>query len=209
MSVLVLDDEQGYADLATFVGRARAVDSDGAIHLKAYGTTLTAQVGVLPGRGLLGDGTVTGMRMTALAEPSELDAVVTLASLSDRFARQPVGRELAVPPVTVNAVWASLAPRRGGWEPVGEVVQAELEAVARAGIEEVARGAAPTAGGPAVAALRESVWGRLTVTTPPVPAGAAFAAYVLGFLGGEATARVFAHGRWIRVATQRGHVLVR
>ncbi|MDQ6715616.1 MAG: hypothetical protein M3Z83_05865 [Actinomycetota bacterium] len=209
MSVLVLDDEQGYADLATFVGRARTVDAEGAMHLTAFGTTLTAHVGVLPGRGLLGEGTVTGMRVMALGEPSDVDVVVSLASLADRFARQPVGRELAVPPVTVTAVWASLAPRRSGWEPVGELPHAALELAARTGIAEVAQGSAPSSGGAAVAMLRQSVWGRLTETAPPVPAGAAFAAYVLGFLEPDGMARVLTHGRWVRVATRRGHVLVR
>jgi len=210
VSTLVFDDEQGYADFVTFVGRARAVEPDGAMHLQAVGTTLAAHVGVLPGRGLLGEGTVTGMRAMALGEASTVDAVVSLASLADRFARQPEGAvEVPVPPTTVTAVWASLAPRREGWEPVGEVSERELERAARAGIEEVARGTVATAGAPAVAQLRQSVWGRLTATMPPVPAGAAFAAYVLGFLDPARDARVFARGRWVRVATRRGQVLVR
>ena len=60
----------------------------------------------------------------------------------------------------------------------------------------------------AVTALRQRVWGRPTTTTPPVPAGSAFAAYALGFLTGGPV-RVFAHGRWTGVATDAGHVLVR
>lgn len=206
---LVFDDERGYADFVTFVARARTVDPDGAMHLQAFDVTLAAHVGVLPGRGLLGQGTVTGLRAMALAEPSALDVVVSLASLADRIARQPRGVELLVPPTSVSAVWAALAPQRGGWEPVGEVPSTDLEAVARAGIEEVARASAAPAGGPAVTLLRQSVWGRLTETTPPVPAGAAFAASVLGFLEAGRNARVYVQGRWVRVATDRGHVLVR
>jgi hypothetical protein len=210
VSTLVFEDEQGYADLVTFVGRARAVEPDGAMHLQAVGTVLAAHVGVLPGRGLLGEGTVTGMRAMALGRPSTLDTVVSLASLADRFAHQPRGAaELPVPPTTVSAVWTSLAPQRAGWERVGELSPGDLERVARAGIEEVARGTGSTAGGPAVAQLRQSVWSRLTETVPPVPAGAAFAAYVLGFLDLDRDAQVFARGRWVRVATQRGQVLVR
>ncbi len=210
MSTLVFDDEQAYADLVTFVGRARAVDPDGAMRLQVVGTVLAAHVGVLPGRGVLGEGTVTGMRAMALAQPSTLDAIVSLASLADRFARQPEGAvELPVPPTRASAVWASLAPERGGWESVGTVPERELERAAGAGIEEVARGTVPTAGSAAVARLRQSVWGRLTPTDPPVPAGAAFAAYVLGFLDPDRDAQVFAHGRWVRVATRRGQVLVR
>ena len=69
-----------------------------------------------------------------------------------------------------------------GWERVGAISADEVYAVARQGIEEVASGAPADAGGAAVAALRKQVWGRLTTTTPPVPAGGAFAAYVLGFV---------------------------
>ena len=209
MTSLVFGDEQGYADFVTFVARAATVDPDGAMYLQAFDLTLAAQVGVLPGRGLLGEGTVTGLRAMALAEPLALDVVVSLASLTDRIARQPRGVALPVPPTTVSAVWAALAPQRGGWEPVGEVPTADLEAVARAGIEAVARASAAPAGGPAVTLLRQSVWGRLTETTPPVPAGAAFAASVLGFLQSGGNARVYGQGRWVRVATDRGHVLVR
>lgn len=43
-----------------------------------------------------------------------------------------------------------------------------------------------------------------------VPAGAAFAAYVLGFLPDErATVRVWRNGRWVRLQTQVGHVVAR
>ncbi|MEO5983379.1 MAG: hypothetical protein ABIQ13_13795, partial [Pedococcus sp.] len=82
-------------------------------------------------------------------------------------------------------------------------------AVAREGIAEVASGAPSDAGGQAVAALRRQVWGRLTATTPPVPAGGAFAAYALGFVAPGSEATVWTHGRWTRLSTQAGHVLVR
>ncbi len=216
MTSLVFDDERGYADFATFVGRARAVDPEGAMRLRAVGVTLAIHVQVLPGRGLLAEGGVTGMRAMALGEATDLDAVVPLAALADRLARHPEGLELPVPPMTVTAPWASITPPRDGWEPVGEVDEDELEVAARAGIEEVALGATSAEsqtvaalGAPAVAALRLAVWGRLTPTTPPVPAGAAFAAYVLGFLAPRGHSRVLARGRWVRVAASHGHVLVR
>lgn len=222
MTGLVFDDERGYADFVTFVGRARAVDPEGAMRLQAVGVTLAVHVQVLPGRGLFAEGGVTGMRAMALGEPADLDVLVPLAALADRVARHPEGVELPVPPMTVVAPWASITPPRVGWEPVGEVGDDELETAARAGIEEVALGAtSPTsatgatsaagavAGAPAVAALRQAVWGRLTPTSPPVPAGAAFAAYVLGFLAPQGRSRVLAQGRWVRLAASHGHVLVR
>ncbi|HET7303126.1 MAG TPA: hypothetical protein VFJ12_01105 [Segeticoccus sp.] len=210
-AVLHFPDARVREDLSTFLGRARALDEDGAVRLHAAGATLAAYVGVLPGRGLLGEGAVIGMRAMPLAGPVDLDAVVSLRSVADRLARrgEDEHRRLAVPPVTVRAGWAALAPPRSDWEPVGTLAVAELEQVARNGIAEVARGTPEGgAGGHAVTALRQAVWGRSTGTVPPVPAGAAFAAYSLGFLRGTEV-RVLAHGRWTRVSTAAGHVLVR
>jgi len=84
---------------------------------------------------------------------------------------------------------------------------ADLKAVAKQGIAEIARDAPEGSGAHVVAALRQRVWARDSRTTPPIPSGAAFAAYTLGFLTQE-SARVFAHGRWIRLSTATGHVLV-
>lgn len=159
----------------------------------------------------MAEGVVIGLRAMPLAEPAEVDATVSLAALSDRLARAG-GSTLAVPPVTVRVAWAAMAPPRGGWERVGAVAADDVQVVARQGIEEVANGAPADAGAAAVAALRRQVWGRLTTTTPPVPAGGAFAAHVLGFVGGPggtAEVTVWAHGRWTRLSTPAGHVLIR
>lgn len=211
---LTFPDVQGLDDLRTYVARAKAADEDGAIRLQAQGETLAAYVGVLPGSGLMAEGVVIGLRAMPLATPAHLDLTVSLAALTDRLARE-TGTTLPIPPMTVNVAWAAMAPPRGGWERVGAVTADEVYAVARQGIEEVASGAPADAGGAAVAALRKHVWGRLTTTTPPVPAGGAFAAYVLGFVvqgqgaapGSEVT--VWAHGRWTRLSTPAGHVLIR
>lgn len=216
MSTLVFDDARGYADFATFVARARSLDAEGAMRLQAVGVTLAVHVQVFPGRGLLAEGGVTGMRAMALGEAAELDVVVPLGALADRLARGPQGVTLPVPPMTVSAPWASVTAPRGGWEPVGDVDEDALEEAARAGIEEVAEGStsatgpgAPVGGAPAVGALRQAVWGRPTPTSPPVPAGAAFAAYALGFLAPQGRSRVLMRGRWVRLAATHGHVLVR
>ena len=207
---LTFPDPQGLDDLRTYVARAKAADEDGAIRLQATGPTLAAYVGVLPGSGLMAEGVVIGLRAMPLAEPADLDVTVPLAAVTDRLAREG-GTTLSVPPVTVRVAWAAMAPPRGGWERVGAVAADEMYAVARQGIEEVASGAPADAGGSAVAALRRQVWGRLTTTTPPVPAGGAFAAYVLGFVrsAGDAPVTVWAHGRWTRLSTPGGHVLIR
>ena len=208
---LVLDDAQGYADLRTFVTRARQLDEDGAVRLQAEGTVLAAYVGVLPGRGLMGDGAVVGLRTMRLGRPATVDATVSLAAVSDRLAHDTTAG-LELPPVTVQTAWAAMTPPRAGWEPVGSVDAAAMVEAARAGIAEVAQGAPDGSGGHAVTDLRQRVWGRLTDTMPPVPAGAAFAAYVLGFVDpADPTLRcdVVAHGRWTRLSSPRGHVLVR
>jgi hypothetical protein len=205
---LFLEDEQGYADLRTFVTRARGLDEDGAMRMQADGTVLAAYVGVLPGRGLMGDGAVVGLRTMRLAEPATVDVTVPLGAVADRLARETRGG-LELPAVVIQTAWAAMTPPRGGWEPVGSLDASALIAAARAGIAEVALGAPTGSGGQAVTDLRHRVWGRLTETVPPVPAGAAFAAYTLGFLDPTVVCDVVAHGRWTRLSSARGHVLVR
>jgi hypothetical protein len=213
VSELRFADAESLADLGTFVARARSLDADGAMRLQAHGLALAAYVGVLPGRGLMADGAVIGLRVMPLAEPAELDTTVTLAGITDRLARTAGSggdsSALNVPPTTVSAGWAAVAPPRSGWERVGELSTETLKVVATQGIAEIAEGAPAEAGGHAVTALRERVWGRATHTVPLIPAGAAFAAYALGFAAVGGTASVFAHGRWTRVSTERGHVLLR
>ncbi len=205
---LQLADAQDLQDLRTYVSRARAADEEGAVRLQARGLTLAAYVGVLPGAGLMGEGAVLGLRAMPLAEPADLDVTVPLAAVSDRLARED-GAALSVPPMTVRVGWAAMAPPRSGWERVGTLTADEVYAAARAGIAEVAAGAPPDAGAQAVAALRRQVWGRPTTTTPPIPAGGAFAAYVLGFVAPGAEVSVLAQGRWTRLSTTAGHVLLR
>lgn len=201
-------DAPGLDDLRTLVVRAKAVDEDGAIRLQAGGRTLAAYVGVLPGVGLMAEGAVIGLRVMPLGQPGELDVTVPLAALTDRLARV-VGTTLLLPPMTVSAAWSAVAPPRGGWERVGAVPASELNTVARQGISLIAEGAPSSAGGHAVTALRRQVWGQPTETVPPVPAGGAFAAYVLGFSRPGTEVTVWTHGRWTRLSTDAGHVLVR
>jgi hypothetical protein len=207
MADLLMADPETLADLATYVTRARSLDADGAIRLQAQGMSLAAYVDVLPGRGPAMTGAVIGLRVMALAEPADLDTTVSLASVSDRLAR---GRAsaLSIPPTTVRVGWAAIGPPKSGWEVVGDLTVEELRTVATQGITEITQGAPEGSGAQVVAALRQRVWGRDSPTAPPVPSGAAFAAYALGFLT-QQSARVFAHGRWTRLSTATGHVLVR
>ena len=200
-------DSETLQDFGTYVARARSLDADGAIRLQAHGTALAAYVGVLPGRGPVMAGSVIGLRVMALDEPADVDAIVTLASVADRLARGRIST-FSIPPTTVRAGWAAMAPPRSGWEVVGDLTVDDLRTVATRGIAEIAEGTPTGSGAQVVVALRQRVWERDSRTTPPVPSGAAFAAYTLGFMT-QQRARVFAHGRWTRLSTATGHVLVR
>ncbi|MFC6705960.1 hypothetical protein [Flexivirga alba] len=209
--ILQLADADTRADLETYVGRARQLDSDGAVRLQAVGSVLAVWIGVLSGHGLTGEGTTLGLRALPLAQPAQLDVVVPLAGLSDRFARAGNDTELPVPPTEVRAGWASVSPPQGGWTPVGEVPAQTLKDAAAEGIAEITAGAPEGSGAHAVDALRRRVWSRSIATTGGIdglPAAVAFASYTLGFLVGE-TAQVYAAGRWHRLTTPVGHVLVR
>src|SRR5437764_10583894 len=101
--ILTLPDADALADLATFVGRARRVDPDGACRLVASGTVVAAYVSPVHGGG---GPTVLGLRVLALAAPADLDATVPLAALLDRFPRvRPDAGSVAlpVPPVPADA----------------------------------------------------------------------------------------------------------
>jgi hypothetical protein len=206
---LVFADSQTLADLATLVGRAKTADPDGAIRFQAQGRTLAAYVGVLPGSGLLGEGAVIGLRAMPLAVAADVDVTVSLAAVTDRLAWPGAEVRLTLPPVSVHVSWAAVAPPRSGWERVGAVGADLLSDAAREGIAQVAIGAPAPSGGQAVASLRRQVWGRATATTPPVPAGGAFAAYVLGFAVPGTELTVWTHGRWTRLSSATGHVLIR
>lgn len=213
MAIELLDAEV-VADLGTYVRRAMRLDADGAIRLQATRTTLAAWVGVRKGRGLMGEGTVVGLRVMPLAPGSEeVDAVVELRAVADRLARMTseASTRLEVPPVTVRTSWAAVSPPRSGWAALGNIPVADLTAAAVAGIEEVANSTPPGAGAAAVESLQQQVWQRPITSGPHVdglPAGAALGVHALGFAVGE-TAQVFATARWHRVSTPVGHVLVR
>ena len=202
-------DPRGLADLGTFLSRAGRANPDGAVRLQVLGGLLVATVAVIEGSGLLGEGTVLGMRVVRVAGADELDTTVSFAAVNDRLARDGAGAVLSVPPMTVRVPWSGLTPPRDGWEPVGQLDGAIVDSIARDGISQVAEGAPEGAGGHAVDALRRRVWARMSETVPPIPAGLAFGAHVLGFTVPGQPAAVAAQGRWTRLSTSRGHVLVR
>ena len=224
MTTLRLADPQSFADRGRFAARARAVDDEGAMRLQASGVVLAAWVGVLPGSGILAEGTVLGLRTFALAEPAELDVLVPLGAVTDRTAREP-GSDLPVPPTRAVASWSAVTPPRGPWEPAGSLPGDLLAAVARDGLAEVSD--AVRERGAAAGFVRDRVWARdVREAAGPHPdlldadgavvggdaavrAGGAFAAWALGFLAPGEPVQVLRSNRWTRLTAPGGHVLIR
>ncbi|MCZ2404972.1 hypothetical protein IV498_17840 [Paenarthrobacter sp. Z7-10] len=219
MQSLRLADAQTAADLRTYVTRARKAD-DGAIRLQASGSILAAYVCVLRPRSTAERiPTVLGLRTMNLASPAEVDVTVPLAAVADRLARLDDSElELTLPPVTVHESWAGIGAPRGGWVRLCEIGTDTLIQVAKDGVREIAQMVPINAGSPVVGNARAAVWGR------PIPelgsdpsaaagvelcAGAAFAAFALGFVVPGSSGALFQSGRWLRLSTGAGHILVR
>ena len=81
MSTLRLRDDEGVADLTTYLIRAKHVDADGDVRLQAVGEVLAAWTCVLPGQGITRAGLVLGLRTFALEEPLTRDVTVPILSL--------------------------------------------------------------------------------------------------------------------------------
>jgi hypothetical protein len=150
------------------------------------------------------------MRAFALAEaPAEaVDATVQARALLDRIARLGiVGLALDVPDVTAMAAWAGVLPPVSGWTAAGAVDAASLASVAEQGIARVSAALPQDPGEAVVERVRASVWG--SEISPGLPAAAAFAAEVMGFLRDEDRVLVSRSVTWTRLTMTRGHVLVR
>lgn len=217
-----LADAHSLHDLQVFLGRAGRVD-DGSARVIARGEVLAVYVAILSPAGLLDQTpTVLGLRTFALAETSDFDAVVPVRSLLERLARlvslrgdgeaSDASAQVAVTlPMEVPTVtWAAISPPRGGWLPLDGTSASLLRRVAAAGIAEVAEAVPTGTGEQIVHRVRSEVWGRPIDDLEHVPAGAAFAAESLGFLGGDTDeVELFEVGPWSRLSTARGHVLVK
>lgn len=213
---ITLADSLSLGDLHTYLQRAGRVE-DGSVRLVAGSGILAVYTAILYPRGILDESpTVLGLRTFALDDDEEFDAVVPMRSLVERIvrARGEVGDDESRPvsmsrPPEVNTVtWAGISPPRGGWRPLGQTDAATLESAARAGIDEVAAAVPSGTGEQLVQRVRSEVWGRGIPGLEYIPAGAAFAAFSLGFLGDDIVS-IFETGPWTRLSSRRGHVLVR
>jgi hypothetical protein len=213
---LTLADSLSLGDLHTYLQRAGRVE-DGSVRLVASSGILAVYTAILYPRGILDESpTVLGLRTFALFQTDDFDAVVPMRSLVERIVRaqgelgddesRPV--TMSRPPEVNTVTWAGISPPRGGWRPLVETDAATLESAARAGIEEVAKAIPEGTGEQLVQRVRSEVWGRGVDGIEYVPAGAAFGAFSLGFLGDDPV-RIFETGPWTRLTSRRGHILVR
>lgn len=192
---------------------------DGSVRLIAGSGVLAVYVSVLHPAGLLDESpTVLGLRTFALTDQDAFDAVVPVRSLLMRVegllaaaaAQDPTEPVTVSLPMEVNTVtWAAISPPRGGWSPLPSTEWNVLDAVARAGIDEVAAAIPDGTGEQIVHRVRTEIWGRAIDGLDYVPAGAAFAALSLGFLAEGDAVSIYESGPWTRLTTKRGHVLVK
>jgi hypothetical protein len=141
---------------------------------------------------------------------------VPLGSLLQRLERFAAISEDDAGPATVglpmpvnSATWAAISPPRGGWSSLEPTSSALLESIAKAGIDEVATAIPEGTGEQIVHRVRNEVWGRPIPGFVHIPAGAAFAAVSLGFLGAGEIVTVHESGPWTRLTSTNGHVLVK
>ncbi len=178
------------ADLRSFAGRARALEPAGVLRWRSGSGLLVTTVRARGGAGLLGRGTVLGMRAVSAPSAPERDAVVSLAALLEALYSTSDALPPSVPPTERAASWVGLAPPRRGWEPWGEIPLPGSDNEPRAPLGEVT-----------------AVVSWLDEQTARDAAGALAA---LGFLTPDARAvRVFRVGPWTRLSTPMGHVLAR
>jgi len=216
--IFSLGDSLALGDLHVFLGRAAQVE-DGSVRLIAGSGVLAVYVAVLHPAGLLdGSPTVLGLRTFALANQEAFDVVVPVRSLLMRVegllesaaAADPTDPIVVNLPMEVNTVtWAAISPPRGGWSALPTTRWDVLDAAARAGIAEVATAIPTGTGEQIVHRVRTEIWSRPIDGLDFVPAGAAFAAFSLGFLSEGDAVSIYESGPWTRLTTKRGHVLVK
>ena len=211
-----LIDRESAEDLQSYLLRAKRLDSDGLVRLRAYGPVLAAYVAPIFSGSLMESGpTVMGLRTCELSSDSEVEALVSISSVLDRLARilELPGWHLAdcelVLPASERAAWAGILPPRGGWNLIGQINETRLTEIAREGIDEVATALPESVGGPIAARIRGEIWGRSIDLVSPVPTGAAFVAAGLGFLTEKEDADIFEADGWVRLSTDHGHVIAR
>ncbi len=209
-----LIDQQSALDLQAYLIRAKRLDPDGLVRIRAFGNVLAAYVAPIFAGSFMDNGvTVLGLRTIELARDAEVDAVVQISALLERLAKivESSSSEytIDVPPVTVRAAWAGISAPRSGWSQTGTINEKVLTQIARDGIAEVADTLPASVGGPIAARIRGEIWGRGIKEDVTIPTGAAFVAAGLGFMTENEDVGIFHADNWVRLSTEFGHVLSR
>lgn len=203
---LVFADAASASDALTFAQRAVSLTETGVRFQAAQGVVAITAAPLAP-RGLF-DSTPTILVMrTARVDPELVCDIVVEGSSLTVDENDP--RALTLPEMGLSPAWAGISPPRSGWARVGSIDAVTLAARARWGVAAVAEGVPRDSGEDAVRAVRASVWGAPDASLGDQPLGVAFAAFVMGLIGGEEEAGVLASGTWRRTSLARGHVVVR
>lgn len=210
----LLADEQSALDLQSYLNRAKRLDPDGMVRLRAFGEVLAAYVAPIFSGNLMDSGpTVLGLRTCELATDTEVDAVVKIAAVQERLAHlldTPETKEYKIQLLESSRTpWAGISPPRQGWVSMGTINETRLTQIARDGIAEVAAAIPESVGGPIAARIRGEIWGRGIDLESQVPTGAAFAAAGLGFLTENEEVGLFHADGWVRLSSMHGHVLAK
>jgi hypothetical protein len=209
-NTFALESTEARLDAIQFLERAARVNN-GSTRLIAEGGFLQFYVGILIPRGLLDQTpTVLGLRVFRLLSPQTFDVVVPIESLVHRLqvTQEEKGEETRVPAEVASLSWASITPPREGWRRRLGVTAEALRSAAEHGVKQVADVVPDTIGESVLQKVRSEVWGTIIPTHKRIPAGAAFAADALGFLG-EKTLSVHSLDNWVRLSAKTGYVLVK
>ena len=201
-------DSRDMEDLSAYLTRARKLDDDGCVKVRAFGDILAVYVSPIFSGSLLGDGpTVLGLR-TMRVEKMELDATYSIASIQERLASALTeGLELALPAATSRAAWSGVTPPRQDWVETGTISQQQITQWAKDGIAEVANTLPSSAGSSIAAKVRLGIWGKTVSLEFHLPGAAAFAMAGLGFMQKDEEVRVYTAKGWVRLSSAYGHVL--
>lgn len=209
-NTFALESPEARLDAVQFLERAARVNN-GSARLIADGNHLQVYVGMLIPRGLLDQTpTVLGLRVFRLRTQQTFDVVVPIESLVHRLlvTQEENAEETRVPAEVATLSWASITPPREGWRRRLGVSAEALRSAAEHGVKKVAEAVPGTIGESVLQKVRTEVWGTMIPTHKRIPAGAAFAADALGFLGDKPLA-VHSLGNWVRLSATSGYVLVK
>ena len=201
-------DSRDMEDLSAYLTRARKLDDDGCVKVRAFGDILAVYVSPIFSGSLLGDGpTVLGLR-TMRVEKMELDATYSIASIQERLASALTeGLELALPTTTMRAAWSGVTPPRQDWVETGTISQQQITQWAKDGIAEVANTLPSSVVSSIAAKVRLGIWGKTVSLEFHLPGAAAFAMAGLGFMQKDEEIRVYTAKGWVRLSSAYGHVL--